>query len=164
MLGGCLWRWHPSTCMPFLFRWYSVRLVTVNPLSTEFHFCKSFWSYGYLVWSIFPLLMWWATSYHWAKDSSINSLRVHDLSHTHSLEAYTGQHSPTSQHFSWLKTVYSARNGVPTKAEEWFLCPFMLKEKREWSRQCTATYLVHSMSHLWPTFPYPTLFASTKLH
>ena len=25
------------------------------------------------------------------------------------------------------------------------------------------SYLVHSMSHLWPpTFPYPTLFASTE--
>ena len=40
--------------------------------------------------------------------------------------------SPTSEHFSQLKTVYSneARNKAPTKAEEPFLRPLVLKEER----------------------------------
>ena len=44
------------------------------------------------------------------------------------LQAYKGQGSPTSERFSRLKTVYSTRNGAPTKTEQWFLCPFVLSQ------------------------------------
>ena len=56
--------------------------------------------------------------------SSINSVGVHDPCHTHSLVSL--QWSGLSDQWT-LKTVYSARNGAPTKTEEWFLCPFVLK-------------------------------------
>ena len=43
--------------------------------------------------------------------------------------AYNGQSCPTSEHFSWLKTAYSARNGAPMKAEKRFLHPFFAKKR-----------------------------------
>ena len=41
------------------------------------------------------------------------------------LQAYNGQGSSTSERFSWLKAVYSAKYGAPTKTEERFLRPFV---------------------------------------
>ena len=41
--------------------------------------------------------------------------------------AYNGQGPLTSECFSRLKTVYSARNEAPKKAEKPYLCPFMSK-------------------------------------
>jgi len=57
--------------------------------------------------------------------STSQAHRLHDHNHTYSLASLTGQGSPSSKHFCWLRTGDSAKNGVPTKAEERFLHPFV---------------------------------------
>ena len=100
-----------------------------------------------------------------AKCFSIKSLRIHDLCPTHSL---AGLHSPISDCFSQLKTVCSAKNRAPTKAEEPFLCPFVIK-MREMAQPVPTRGFLQGRCHVlgtqcWnpPTSPYPTIFASAK--
>ena len=71
----------------------------------------------------------------------------------------------TSDCFSRLKTVYSARNGAPTKAEEPFLCQFVFK-RREMAQLVPTRAFLHpanaaamcTVPHAKtrPTFPYPS--------
>ena len=75
----------------------------------------------------------------------------------------------TSKRFARLKTVYSARNGAPTKAEEWFLYSFVKGEK--WPSQCWLRPFYSQLGQLtcaWHVMDIPAhlslsrLFASAK--
>ena len=59
----------------------------------------------------------------WAKASLTHSLWAHDPNHTHSLASFQWSNSECS---AWLKMAYRSGSGVPTRGEEWFLCPFVL--------------------------------------
>ena len=101
----------------------------INSLYTEFHFLEV------LLRLFIPCMIRISTSaisQHWKLQLSIlpSSLSEFMTSATPTnQQAYNGQGPPTSECFSRLKTVYSARNGALKKAEEAYLCPFVSKRR-----------------------------------
>ena len=67
---------------------------------------------------------------------------------------YDGQGSLTTKCFSQLKTVYNARNGAPTKAEEPYLRLFVLKRREMVQPVMTKAFLQPAKAAAMCTAPH----------
>ena len=102
---------------------------TLQPI---IHWVSCFSLFGYLVWAIFTL-----------EPRVLQSilLEVHDLGHTHSLASFELSDQQT---VLLTKTVYSARNKAPTKTQEHFLRPFVLKGEKSPSQYRLKRFYSHT--------------------
>ena len=115
---------------------------TINSLYTEFHFLQILLR---LQIPCMNRIFTSAMSQHWKLQLSVLTLSLSWLMTsampTHQ-RAYNGRGPPICEHFSGLKTAYSARNGAPKKAEEPYLRLFVSKKKREMAKPVlTKTFL-----------------------
>ena len=93
--------------------------VDFNSLTTSWKF---FLGYGYLLWSVFPLLLGASTG---------------NLSQSFFDTFFGGFITLTtpSECSSLPKTAYSSRNGAPTRGEKWFYV-FLCQQGEKWFSQC----------------------------
>ena len=102
-----------------------IDLVACLLIYTEFYF---FTSPSVAIDTLYELYLHFCYELTSAK-CSIKSLRVHDFCRAHLLVSLQWSELLTSKCFSRLKTVNSARNGVPKEAEEPYLRPFVSRRE-----------------------------------
>ena len=88
----------------------------LNSLTTIGYLLEVLFGYGYLLYSVFPLLLGASTG-NVSQSFIDTSLWVHDFNHTHSLARFQWSGLLTSKRSTcqWLKTAYRSRNGTHTK-------------------------------------------------
>ena len=165
-----------AACLLLLNFWLQISTLIYTQLQPPWTILLEvfFLGYGYLLLSVFPLVLRASTgNFSQSFFESFSGGGSMPLTTPTYKQAFLGQGSLASKRSSWLKTANSSKNGPPTRGEEWHVCPFVLTRweivqpvlsKAVLQPAKAATMRTAPRTEINPpTFPYPTFFQAQNL-